>query len=93
MLTIEQIFTLVDTCTMKVTLFKAARPPVMFMLCGSEGGMQRAMGCSYDWTTGTLYRETVLRMETPVIEKMDRLPRARFGFRRPDEPVSVKGAI
>ena len=34
----------------------------MALLCGSEGGMQRAVMCSYDWTTSTLYRETVLRM-------------------------------
>lgn len=83
----QRIFTLIDTYTMTVTLFAAARPPIAFLLVGSEGGMQRAVGCSYDFTTATLYRETVLRMETPVIEKMDRIPRARFGFRRPDAPV------
>ncbi|KAJ9640452.1 hypothetical protein H2199_005991 [Coniosporium tulheliwenetii] len=83
----QKVFTLIDTYTMTVTLFAAARPPVAFLLVGAEGGMQRAVGCSLDCATGTLYRETVLRMETPVKEKMDRIPRARFGFRRPDVPV------
>jgi hypothetical protein len=77
-----KIFTLVDTNTMTVTLFEAVRPPVVALLCGSEGGMQRAVMCSYDWTSQTLYRETVLRMETRVLEKMSRVGRARFGLRR-----------
>lgn len=77
-----KIFTLVDTNTMTVTLFEAVRPPVVALLCGSEGGMQRAVMCSYDWTSQTLYRETVLRMETSVLEKMARVGRVRFGLRR-----------
>ncbi|TKA39317.1 hypothetical protein B0A49_13289, partial [Cryomyces minteri] len=81
------IFTLVDTNTMEVTLFRAVRPPVAFLLCGHEGGMQRAVGVSYDWTTGTCYRETVLRMETPVLEKMDRVSRLRLGLKRPGVDV------
>ena len=78
----ERIFTLVDTNTLTVTLFAAVRPPVAVVLCGSEGGMQRALLCSYEWSTQTLYRESVLRMETPVQEKMSRVGRLRFGFKR-----------
>lgn len=78
----EKIFTLVDTCTMTVTMFAAVRPPVAVVLCGQEGGMQRALLCSYEYTTQTLYRETVLRMETPVLEVMSRLGRFRFGLNR-----------
>lgn len=81
----EKIFTLVDTATQSVTMFAAVRPPVAVVLCGEEGGMQRALLCSYDWTTQTLYRETVLRMETPVLENMSRLGRFRFGMQRPME--------
>lgn len=81
----EKIFTLVDTSTQSVTMFSAVRPPVAVVLCGEEGGMQRAMLCSYEWTTQTLYRETVLRMETPVLENMSRLGRFRFGMKRPAE--------
>jgi hypothetical protein len=76
------IFTLVDTNTMTVTMFEAVKPPVAVLLCGAEGGMQRAIACSYEWTTGTCYRETVLRMETPVLEKMSRVERFRFGMNR-----------
>lgn len=77
-----KIFTLVDTNTMTVTMFEAVRPPVVALMCGSEGGMQRAVLCSYDWTNQTLYRETVLRMETRVLEKMSRVGRVRFGLKR-----------
>ena len=78
----EKIFTLVDTYTMTVTMFAAVRPPVAVVLCGQEGGMQRALLCSYEHTTQTLYRETVLRMETPVLEVMSRLGRFRIGLNK-----------
>jgi hypothetical protein len=87
-----KVFTLVDTYTMTVTLFKAVRPPVAVLLCGSEGGMQRAVMCSYDWTTQTLYRETVLKMKTLVLEKMSRVDSVRLGLQRlpPDtQPLPV----
>jgi hypothetical protein len=45
--------------------------------------------CSYDWTTQTLYRETVLRMETKVLEKMSRIGRVRFGLRRLEGGLKV----
>jgi hypothetical protein len=77
-----KVFTLVDTYTLTVTMFLAVRPPVAVLLCGREGGMQRAVMCSYDWSTQTLYRETVLRMETPVLERMFRVNRFRFGLQR-----------
>jgi hypothetical protein len=79
----EKIFTLVDTNTMTVTMFSAVRPPVAVLLCGQEGGMQRAVMCSYDSSTQTLYREAVLRMETPIRQRMFRVSRFRFGFHRP----------
>lgn len=82
-----RIFTLVDTNSMQMTLYEAVRPPVCMILCGSEGGMQRAVGCSYDWATQTMYRETVLRMPTESLDKMARVPRFRMGvannIRRP----------
>jgi len=49
--------------------------------------MQRAVGCSYDWTTGILYRETVLRMETSCIDKMDLVSRARISLEKRVEPA------
>ena len=77
---------------MTVTLFQATRPPVCFLLLGSEGGMQRAVGCSYDWTTGTLYRETVLRMETSCKDKMDLVSRARIGLEKKIKGPSIIAA-
>ena len=70
---------------MTVTMFRAVRPPVAVLLCGSEGGMQRAVMCSYDWPTQTLYRETVLRMKTLVLEKMSRVDSLQLGFQRPPQ--------
>lgn len=76
----ERLFTLVDTYSMTVTLLRAVRPPVAVMICGREGGMQRAVLCSYDWRTQTFCRETVLRMKTMVVEKMFRVDRFRFSL-------------
>lgn len=72
---------------MQVTLIQAARPPVALLICGSEGGMQRAIGCSYDWTTQTLYRETVMRLPTTVLDRMERVPRFKIGLTRPNPPA------
>ncbi|KAK0636050.1 hypothetical protein B0T17DRAFT_587350 [Bombardia bombarda] len=87
-----RVFTLVDTYNMEMTLFEAVRPPSCVFICGAEGGMQRAVGCSYDWTSQTMYRETVLRMPTMSLNRMDRVPRFRFGISRPDLPVRPASA-
>lgn len=71
---------------MEMTLFLSARPPTCVLLCAAEGGMQRAVACSYDWTTQTMQRETVLRMPTTALNRMDRAPRVRVGFRRHEMP-------
>lgn len=88
----KKVFTLGDTYTMSVTLFEAVRPPVAVVLCGSEGGMQRALLCSEDWTTGTLYRETVTRMETRVWDKMDTLARIRLGLKRDEHRAPLRSS-
>jgi hypothetical protein len=75
-----RIFTLVDTFTMTVTLFEAARPPVAVLVCGAEGGMQRAILCSYRSDTNTFHRETVLRMQTRVLGRMARVSRLRLSI-------------
>jgi hypothetical protein len=54
-----RIFILVDTCTMTVTMIEAERPPVAVIVCGAEGGMQRAVLCSYHSATHTFIREGV----------------------------------
>jgi hypothetical protein len=83
----QKVFTLVDTHNGTVTLFSAVRPPVAVLLCAQEGGMQRAVMVSLDWKRQTLYRETVLRMPTRILEKMWRVDRVRIGLKRPLDPT------
>lgn len=77
-----KVFTLVDTFAMTVTMFLAERPPVAVLLCGVEGGMQRAVLCSFQSSTQTFCREAVLRMETRTRERMSLIGRLRFSFKR-----------
>ncbi|KAK4180188.1 putative 3-hydroxyisobutyrate dehydrogenase [Triangularia setosa] len=88
-----RVFTLVDTYSMTATLFQARRPPEALLICGSEGGMQRALGCSFEWTTQTFYKETVLRLETRVLDKMDRIRRVRLGIKRGQMEVMPKAVV
>ncbi|KAF1917911.1 hypothetical protein BDU57DRAFT_555651 [Ampelomyces quisqualis] len=85
----QRIFTLVDTGNMTATLFQAERPPVCFLMAGAEGGMRRIIGCSYDWSTATFYRETVLRIETKFEDSMKRISRVKIGFKRKQHPFDV----
>lgn len=55
-------FTLVDTSLLTVTHFYCSQPPVAMFVCGSEGGRQRTLLCSYDWRTQTYHRQSVLRV-------------------------------
>jgi len=89
----QRIFTIVDTGNMTATLISAERPPVCFIKAGSEGGMMRLIGCSYDWTTATFYRETVLRMGTQFDDSMRRMARAKIGFKRTQHPVGLLAQI
>lgn len=70
-----------------MTLFEAVRPPTSLFLCATEGGMQRVIACSYDFTTQVMFKETVLRMPTTVRNRMERVPRFRIGIRRQEVPV------
>lgn len=85
-----RVFTLVDTRHGIVTMFEAVKPPSATLFCAQEGGMQRAVMVSLDWKTSTLYRETVLRMPTLMIQDCWRVDRVRVGFRRPVEDVVPK---
>ena len=85
-----KVFTLVDTATMTVTMFRAVRPPVAMLVCGAEGGMQRTVMASYDWKNQTLYREAVIRMETPSLRLLTRMNRFRFGFKREVDEVQER---
>ncbi|KAF2162115.1 hypothetical protein M409DRAFT_69329 [Zasmidium cellare ATCC 36951] len=88
-----RVFTIVDTGNMEVTMFQAIRPPVAFLLAGEEGGMQRAVGVSYQWETQTCYRETIMRMPTTTKDLMTQVNRVRFGLKREMPPTRpVRGA-
>jgi hypothetical protein len=76
----QRYFTLIDTYTMTATVFASERPPTTVMICGSEGGLQRAVLCSYEWQTQTFKRDTVLRMKTMVLDRMSRIDRFRFSL-------------
>ncbi|KAK8029308.1 hypothetical protein PG991_006364 [Apiospora marii] len=75
-------FTIVDTFSMTAMAFQAARPPTAVIVCGQEGGMQRAALCSYDWKRNTFSREQVIRLKTAVLDRMSRMDRFRFSFKR-----------
>jgi hypothetical protein len=65
----QRLFTLIDTGTMTVSVFAAERPPSVALIAGREGGMLRVVLCSYERSNATLVKETVLRMETPMLDK------------------------
>jgi hypothetical protein len=61
-------FTLVDTGpSMHVHIFSARMPPSVALVCGKEGGMLRVVLCSYEVQGNLLRKESVLRMETPML--------------------------
>ena len=62
-------------------------------MAGSEGGMKRIIGCSYDWTTETMYRETVLRIGTEFEDKMSRVGRVKIGFNRKQHPFATLAEV
>jgi hypothetical protein len=72
----DRIFTLVDTMT--VTPFRVVYPPSVVLICGHEEEMTRAFLCPYDYKTQTFHRETVSRLPTKVLDRMDQVERFRF---------------
>lgn len=58
----HRLFTLVDTGALTVSIFQSRRPPTVALITGSEGGMLRAVLCSWRFSTDCLYKETVMRM-------------------------------
>jgi hypothetical protein len=65
----HRFFTLIDTGSMTVSIFSAERPPSVALIAGKEGGMLRVVLCSFERGTNCLHKETVLRMETPMLDK------------------------
>ena len=65
----HHIFTLVDTGNLTVTIFQARKPPTVALICGAEGGMLRAVLCSWRFSNDCLYKETVIRVPTSIWEQ------------------------
>jgi len=42
--------------------------------------MRRTLLCSYDYRTQTFHKETVVRMPTKVLDRMDRVDKFRFSM-------------
>jgi hypothetical protein len=76
----DHLFTIVDTYAMTAMVIRAVHPPSVALVCGQEGGMRRALLCSYDYKTQTFHRETVVRMPTKVLDRMDRVNKFRFSM-------------
>jgi hypothetical protein len=55
-------FTLVDTGNLTISVFQAKRPPTVALITGADGGMLRAVLCSWRFANDCHYRETVIRV-------------------------------
>jgi hypothetical protein len=64
----HKLFTLVDTGSLTVCVFSAKRPPTAALLAGREGGMLRAVLCSWRFGNDCLVKESVVRMSSDVFE-------------------------
>lgn len=73
-----QTYTLVDTFTMTASTFTATKPPSVVMVFGRCSGQVRAVLCSFDSTTCSFTRETILRMETKVLDRMHQVGRFKL---------------
>jgi hypothetical protein len=62
----DRLFTIVDTGDLTVTVIAAERPPVVALICGRDGGMLRALLCSWRFENNCLYRECVVRMRSSL---------------------------
>ena len=65
----HHIFTLVDTGNLTVSIFQARKPPTVALICGAEGGMLRAVLCSWRFANDCLYKETVIRVQSSTWEQ------------------------
>jgi len=64
----HKLFTLVDTGSLSVCVFSSVRPPTVALLAGREGGMLRAVLCSWRFGNDCLVKEAVVRMGSDVFE-------------------------
>jgi hypothetical protein len=65
------MYTLIDTYSSTMYYFRAERPPTVCIFTGREGGLGRFVLCSEKCKENELHKETVLRMPTEIIQKME----------------------
>ncbi|KAK3678127.1 hypothetical protein LTR78_002222 [Recurvomyces mirabilis] len=75
-----ELYTIVDTVTMKAHVFRARTRPDVLMVCGRQGGLLRTLLCSYDIEECRFHREAVLRMETKILQRMSRMDLCRVSL-------------
>lgn len=74
-----ECFTLVDTLTMTAIPFIAKRRPVAVLLCGVEGGLLRALLCSYH-SSGVFRRESIVRLDPRVGDRVTPMSRIQISL-------------
>ena len=65
----HRLFTLVDTGSLTVSIFSARRPPSVALIAGKEQGMLRAVLCHYERSNNCLYKETVMRVRSSILNR------------------------
>lgn len=75
-----QAYTLIDTWTQSAMVFTARRPPNVAVVCGRERGFARTLLCSYDKSNNCLMRESVVRLESTVLDRMPQLDHIKISF-------------
>ncbi|KAF9892758.1 hypothetical protein FE257_001160 [Aspergillus nanangensis] len=65
----QRLFTIVDLVTNAVSVIAAERPPTVALICGRDGGMLRALLCSWRFENNCLYRETVMRVRSSMYDQ------------------------
>jgi hypothetical protein len=64
----HRLFTIVDTGNLTVSIIQSVAPPTVALICGREGGMLRALLCSWDFREDLLHRETVIRLSSECLD-------------------------
>ena len=83
----HRFFTLVDTGQLTISIFSAERPPSVALICGREGGMLRTLLCHYERSNNCLYRETVIRMDSTLLNRAQELSWIKLSLGRNMPPM------
>jgi hypothetical protein len=82
-------FTLVDTGNLSISVFQAKRPPTVAFITGAEGGMLRAVLCSWRFVNDCHYRETVIRVPSNTWDLCKPAAWVKVSFQSQDDLFAV----